>query len=224
MNFFRQFAGPGNTPSPRQTQESLGSGVIIDGTKGLVLTNAHVIAGGTSIKARLLDGPGARRDAGRLGSGFRRGRAASCRRGDAAPGGHGRFGRHHDRRDGHRHRQSLRLYQYGDHRRRLGRGPFAQARGRGLRRPHPDRYGDQSRQQRRSAGQSGRRGHRHQHGHPGRRRRHRLRHPHQQGPAGGGPADRRGPGDAGLARADGPGRGMPARPGISASTGPGACS
>ena len=51
--FFHPF---GNQGPQRQTQESLGSGVIIDGAKGLVLTNAHVIAGGTSIKARLLDG------------------------------------------------------------------------------------------------------------------------------------------------------------------------
>jgi S1-C subfamily serine protease len=53
--FFRQFMGPGGAPR-QQTQESLGSGVIIDGKAGLVLTNAHVIAGGTSIKARLQDG------------------------------------------------------------------------------------------------------------------------------------------------------------------------
>jgi len=53
---FRQFLGPNGRGPERQTQESLGSGVIIDGAKGLVLTNAHVIAGGTSIKARLLDG------------------------------------------------------------------------------------------------------------------------------------------------------------------------
>ncbi|KHK01596.1 trypsin-like peptidase domain-containing protein [Desulfovibrio sp. TomC] len=53
---FRQFLGQ-DGPAPRQqTQESLGSGVIIDGKAGLVLTNAHVIAGGTSIKARLQDG------------------------------------------------------------------------------------------------------------------------------------------------------------------------
>jgi S1-C subfamily serine protease len=37
-------------------QQSLGSGVIIDGAKALVLTNAHVIAGASSIKAKLLDG------------------------------------------------------------------------------------------------------------------------------------------------------------------------
>jgi Do/DeqQ family serine protease len=56
-DFLRQFMEPGLPGAPRrQTQASLGSGVIIDGDKGLVLTNAHVIAGGTSIKARLLDG------------------------------------------------------------------------------------------------------------------------------------------------------------------------
>jgi S1-C subfamily serine protease len=54
--FFRQFFGSEGQEPQRQTQASLGSGVIIDGDKRLVLTNAHVIAGGTSIKARLLDG------------------------------------------------------------------------------------------------------------------------------------------------------------------------
>ena len=53
--FFRQFMGPGGVPR-QETQESLGSGVIIDGKAGLVLTNAHVIAGGATIKARLQDG------------------------------------------------------------------------------------------------------------------------------------------------------------------------
>jgi S1-C subfamily serine protease len=43
---------------PRQQQEraSLGSGVIVDGVQGLVLTNAHVILGGDDIKVRLQDG------------------------------------------------------------------------------------------------------------------------------------------------------------------------
>ncbi|WP_338668536.1 trypsin-like peptidase domain-containing protein [Pseudodesulfovibrio methanolicus] len=40
---------------PRQSQ-SLGSGVIIDGRKALVLTNAHVIASGGDISVRLKDG------------------------------------------------------------------------------------------------------------------------------------------------------------------------
>lgn len=59
-----QFFGPGfgmgpdfGAPSPRsQKRESLGTGVIVDGKKGLVLTNAHVIAGGDEVMVRLLDG------------------------------------------------------------------------------------------------------------------------------------------------------------------------
>ena len=59
-----QFFGPGfglspdfGGPSPRnQKRESLGTGVIVDGKKGLVLTNAHVIAGGDEVMVRLLDG------------------------------------------------------------------------------------------------------------------------------------------------------------------------
>ncbi|WP_461208909.1 trypsin-like peptidase domain-containing protein [Desulfocurvus sp. DL9XJH121] len=51
---FKQFFGPGGKRT--FTSRSLGSGVIIDGREGLVLTNAHVIMGATSIKARLLDG------------------------------------------------------------------------------------------------------------------------------------------------------------------------
>lgn len=50
----RDFFGPQG--KRRVTRTSLGSGVIIDGAQGLVLTNAHVIAGATEITARLLDG------------------------------------------------------------------------------------------------------------------------------------------------------------------------
>jgi len=49
--FFKEFYGK----RPRQSQ-SLGSGVIIDGEKALVLTNAHVIASGGEITVRLNDG------------------------------------------------------------------------------------------------------------------------------------------------------------------------
>ncbi|QJB56352.1 trypsin-like peptidase domain-containing protein [Pseudodesulfovibrio sp. zrk46] len=49
--FFKGFPGV----QPRQSQ-SLGSGVIIDGAKALVLTNAHVVAKGNSITVRLNDG------------------------------------------------------------------------------------------------------------------------------------------------------------------------
>lgn len=54
-DFFRHFFG---TPdlTRRFEQRSLGSGVIIDAQKGLVLTNAHVIEGASFIRARLLDG------------------------------------------------------------------------------------------------------------------------------------------------------------------------
>ncbi len=40
----------------RVLEQSLGSGVIIDGKKRLVLTNAHVIMGASNIKVKLLDG------------------------------------------------------------------------------------------------------------------------------------------------------------------------
>ncbi|WP_319469475.1 trypsin-like peptidase domain-containing protein [uncultured Pseudodesulfovibrio sp.] len=50
--FFKEFYG-----QQRQRQsQSLGSGVIIDGSKALVLTNAHVISGGGDITVRLKDG------------------------------------------------------------------------------------------------------------------------------------------------------------------------
>ena len=57
-----QFFGFGEDPfAPslgprRQKRVSLGSGVIVDGSRGLVLTNAHVIAGGDDVMVRLQDG------------------------------------------------------------------------------------------------------------------------------------------------------------------------
>jgi Do/DeqQ family serine protease len=51
--FFRRFFGGGNMPRER-VQNSLGSGVIVD-TKGLIVTNNHVIQGGTDIRVVLAD-------------------------------------------------------------------------------------------------------------------------------------------------------------------------
>ncbi len=45
-----------NMPQQERTRTSLGSGIIVDGEKGLVLTNAHVIAGGDVVRINLLDG------------------------------------------------------------------------------------------------------------------------------------------------------------------------
>jgi S1-C subfamily serine protease len=52
---FRHFFGDQDL-TRRFEQRSLGSGVIIDGRKNLVLTNAHVIEGASAIRVRLLDG------------------------------------------------------------------------------------------------------------------------------------------------------------------------
>jgi serine protease Do len=52
-NFFRDFFDPGFEPNYKRT--SLGSGVIIDGKRGYVLTNAHVIANAGSVKVIFKD-------------------------------------------------------------------------------------------------------------------------------------------------------------------------
>src|ERR1700733_4500510 len=53
--FFRQFFGMQNAPRER-IEQSLGSGVIIDASKGYVLTNNHVIEGADDIAVTLHDG------------------------------------------------------------------------------------------------------------------------------------------------------------------------
>lgn len=45
-----------NMPGRDLRSESIGSGIIIDGRRSLVLTNAHVVNGAASISVRLLDG------------------------------------------------------------------------------------------------------------------------------------------------------------------------
>ena len=55
MTPFELFFGmPGRSRDFRS--EGIGSGIIIDGARSLVLTNAHVVEGATSIRVRLLDG------------------------------------------------------------------------------------------------------------------------------------------------------------------------
>ena len=56
--FFRHFF---NLPDPRQyrpqkRQQSAGSGVIVDGNKGVVITNYHVIKGADEVLVSLIDG------------------------------------------------------------------------------------------------------------------------------------------------------------------------
>ncbi len=52
---FRQFFGLPNAPQER-IRQSLGSGVVIDARRGLILTNNHVIAGADDIQVALADG------------------------------------------------------------------------------------------------------------------------------------------------------------------------
>ena len=52
-SFFKDFFDPGFRQSDKRT--SLGSGVIIDGKRGFILTNAHVIANAEDISVVLLD-------------------------------------------------------------------------------------------------------------------------------------------------------------------------
>jgi serine protease Do/serine protease DegQ len=53
--FFRRFFNVPNQPLQRRTQ-ALGSGVIIDAQRGLVVTNNHVIANADEIRVKLRDG------------------------------------------------------------------------------------------------------------------------------------------------------------------------
>lgn len=53
--FFRRFFGLPDMPSQR-TQQSLGSGVIVDAAEGLVLTNHHVVEAADGIAVTLSDG------------------------------------------------------------------------------------------------------------------------------------------------------------------------
>ena len=54
-NPIAEFFGGGRFPQER-IQQSLGSGVIVDATRGLILTNNHVIEGADSVSVTLGDG------------------------------------------------------------------------------------------------------------------------------------------------------------------------
>ena len=53
--FFRRFFNFPDQTQKRRTQ-SLGSGVIVDSTKGLIITNSHVVRGASEIQVKLMDG------------------------------------------------------------------------------------------------------------------------------------------------------------------------
>ena len=53
---FRRFFGGGASQPRERVQQSLGSGVIVDATKGYVLTNNHVIDGADDVQVTLTDG------------------------------------------------------------------------------------------------------------------------------------------------------------------------
>ncbi len=53
--FFRYFFGTPQEPRERKTQ-SLGSGVIVDAGRGIIITNAHVVANADHITVKLRDG------------------------------------------------------------------------------------------------------------------------------------------------------------------------
>ena len=180
--FFQEFFRP-----LEREQTNLGSGVIIDGKKGLIVTNSHVVEGGSEIKVQLADrrvfsaqlvggDPSSDLAVLRIDPGgkplpqVKLGDSRSLMIGESLVAIGNPFGLQHyrDHRGGQRHQPP------GAHRAGLLHG-----------RPDPDRRQHQSGQQRRAATQPRRRGHGHQHRHlpagPG----HRLRHPRQPGAPGG---------------------------------------
>ncbi len=180
--FFQQFFGEG--PMRSRVEQSLGSGVIVRGD-GVILTNHHVVNGGTDIKVALTDrreytarillsDPRTDLAVLKIDPGPREFARAAIRRLRPHPG----------RRSRARHRRSLRRRPDRDERHRLRVGAFERRRV-GLSVLHPDRCRDQSRQFRRRAGDDGWPAHRHQLiDRLGLRRqyRHRLRHSVQHGP------------------------------------------
>ena len=54
--FLREFFNSPGSKANKKNRAGLGSGVIIDSSKGLIITNNHVIAKATDIKVKLMDG------------------------------------------------------------------------------------------------------------------------------------------------------------------------
>ena len=145
--------------APRRVN-SLGSGFIID-PSGIVVTNNHVIADADEITVILNDGTRLKAETDRQGH-QDRSRAAAGQAGQAAQAGEvRRFRQAAARRMGDRDRQPVQPRRHRHRRHRLGAQPRHQFRS--LRQLHPDRRRHQSRQFRRPAVQSRRRGRRHQH-------------------------------------------------------------
>ena len=202
--FFRRFFGPQFGGPREQTQQSLGSGVIVD-PSGLIVTNNHVIDGADQVKISLAD---KREFAVDVVLKDPRADLAVLRVKDDSKERFPvidvrQFRRPAGRRRGAGGRQSVRRRPDRDPRHRLGGGADA-GRHLGLSVLHPDRRRDQSRQLRRRAGRHGRAPGRHQHRDLLALRRlagHRFRHSRHHGAGRGGlGALRRQRGQAALAR------------------------
>ncbi len=186
QDFFDNFfGGQGGPDGGGIRQRSLGSGVIVD-AKGYIVTNRHVVEKADRIRVKLQDEtcrrPG--HEAKVIGMDQETDLAVIKIEVGSSPAGRQtrQFRRHAGGRLGARHRQSLRTAGNGHRRHRLRQGPQHRAQ------PpvpvlHSDRCRHQPGQFRRSAGEYGRRSHRHQHRHPdrdqflrGRRFRHAVEH------------------------------------------------